>query len=83
VLDCEGINFIDSQGSAKLAEIARLANESNIAVRLARLKPIVAGTLERDGVLERIGIDHVHGNVYRAVQAQNPGLSDRPEQKSG
>ena len=57
VLDCEGINFIDSQGSAKLAEIARLANESSITVRLARLKPIVAGTLERDGVLERIGID--------------------------
>lgn len=83
VLDCEGINFIDSQGSAKLAEIARLANESNITVRLARLKPIVAGTLERDGVLERIGIDHVHGNVYRAVQAQSAGLSDRPEHKSG
>ena len=83
VLDCEGINFIDSQGSAKLAEIVRLANESGITVRLARLKPIVAATLERDGVLERIGIDQIHGNVYRAVQAHKAGLSDQPEQESG
>jgi sulfate permease, SulP family len=83
VLDCEGINFIDSQGSAKLAEIVRLAAEAGITVRLARLKPIVAATLERDGVLERIGLDQIHGNVYRAVQAQKTGLSDRTEPDSG
>jgi sulfate permease, SulP family len=83
VIDCEGINFIDSQGSAKLAEIVRLAGESGITVRLARLKPAVAATLERDGVLERIGMDQIHGNVYRAVQAQNADLSDLPEQESG
>ena len=28
VLDCEGINFIDSQGSAKLLEMVELAEES-------------------------------------------------------
>jgi SulP family sulfate permease len=69
VLDCEGINFVDSQGSAKMAEIARLAEDSGLTLRLARVKPAVAATLERDGVLERIGSDHIHGNVYRAVQA--------------
>ena len=68
VLDCEGINFVDSQGSAKMAEIARLAEESGLTLRLARVKPAVAATLERDGVLERIGSDHIHGNVYRAVR---------------
>ena len=26
--------------------------------------------LEADGVVDRIGADHVHGNVYRAVEAQ-------------
>ncbi len=69
VLDCEGINFVDSQGSAKMAEIARLVEDSGLTLRLARVKPAVAATLERDGLLERIGSDHIHGNVYRAVQA--------------
>ena len=31
VLDCEGINFVDSQGSAKLADIVNLAEESAAA----------------------------------------------------
>ena len=69
VLDCGGINFVDSQGAAKMADVVDLAEESGIALRLARLKPSVRSTLERDGVLDRLGEDHVHGNVYRAVQA--------------
>jgi SulP family sulfate permease len=83
VLDCEGINFIDSQGSAKLAEIVRLTEESGIALRLARLKPAVAATLERDGVLEQIGVNHIHGNVYEAVQAHEADVSNRREPTSG
>jgi anti-anti-sigma factor len=76
VLDCEGINFVDSQGSAKMAEIARLAEESGLTLRLARVKPAAAATLDRDGVLERIGLDHIHGNVHRAVQAQQAMTAD-------
>lgn len=76
VLDCEGINFVDSQGSAKMAEITRLAQESGLTLRLARVKPAVAATLDRDGVLKRIGHDHIHGNVYRAVQAQKGAAAD-------
>jgi SulP family sulfate permease len=77
VLDCEGINFVDSQGSAKMAEIAQLVEESELTLRLARLKPAVAATLERDEVLERIPTEHIHGNVDRAVQAH---LADRSDQ---
>jgi sulfate permease, SulP family len=77
VLDCEGINFVDSQGSAKMAEITRLAEDSGLTLRLARVKPAVAATLERDGVLERIGPDHIHGNVHRAVQAQKATTADK------
>jgi SulP family sulfate permease len=76
VFDCEGINFVDSQGSAKMAEITRLAQESGLTLRLPRVKPAVAATLDRDGVLERIGPDHIHGNVYRAVQAQKAAAAD-------
>ena len=70
VLDCEGINFVDAQGAAKLKEVAELVEESAVTLRLARLKSSVGKTLERDGVLGRIGAEHIHGNVHRAVQAQ-------------
>jgi SulP family sulfate permease len=70
VLDCEGINFIDTQGSAKVADIADLTKSAGTSLRLARVKPAVYATLERDGVIARIGADRIHGNVYRAVQAQ-------------
>lgn len=70
VLDCAGINFIDSQGSAKMNDVLDLARDSGITLRLARLKKAVRATLERDGVLQRIGAGHIHGNISRAVQAQ-------------
>ncbi len=70
VLDCEGIDFIDSQGSAKLGEILELTKQADITLRLARMKPTVYEVLRRDGFLERIGADRIHGNVYRAVRAQ-------------
>ncbi len=70
VLDLEGVDFVDSQGAAKLAEILDFAESAGIQLRLARVKPSVAGVLETDGVLDRLGEDHVHGNVHRAVEAQ-------------
>lgn len=73
VLDCAGINFIDSQGSAKMSDVLRLTDESGITLRLARVKPAVSATLERDGVLQRIGAGNIHGNVSTAVQAQLDG----------
>ena len=70
VLDCEGINFVDSQGTAKLTEILQLTTQAGLTLRLARLKPDVRATLERDDLIERIGPDRIHGNVHRAVTAQ-------------
>ena len=70
VLDCEGIDYIDSQGSAKLGEIVGLTKQSGITLRLARIKPAVSATLGRDGILDLIGTDKIHGNVHRAVSAQ-------------
>ena len=70
VLDLEGVNFIDSQGAAKLTEIQAFTDARNITLRLARMKPHVATVLRSEGMLDRIGADHIHGNVHRAVQAQ-------------
>lgn len=72
VLDCGGINFVDSQGAAKMADIVDLARQSGVNLRLTRLKPAVRATLERDGVIARIGEDMIHGNIYRAVEAEKP-----------
>ena len=70
VLDCEGIDFIDSQGSRKLHEIVELTEQAGAPLRLARVKPAVHEILRRDGVLDRIGEGRIHGNVHQAVEAQ-------------
>ncbi|GAA3630100.1 SulP family inorganic anion transporter [Microlunatus ginsengisoli] len=69
VLDAAGVNLVDAQGSAEFRELVRLAGEARVEFRVARLKPAVAAVLERDGVLDVIGRDHVHTNVHQAVEA--------------
>jgi SulP family sulfate permease len=70
VLDLEGVNVIDSQGAAKLTEIYELMQGASAALRLARVKPQVLAVLQADGVIDRLGADHIHGNVHGAVEAQ-------------
>jgi len=70
VLDLEGVNFVDSQGVAKLREIHEFLVADEIGFRLARVKPHVLAVLHADGVVDLIGPDHIHGNVHRAVQAE-------------
>jgi anti-anti-sigma factor len=82
VLDCEGIDFIDSQGSAKMREILELTERAGVTLRLARVKPAVRELLRRDHVLDRIGDHRIHGNVYRAVEAQLLA-ADTPEPEPG
>jgi len=70
VLDCEGMDFIDSQGSAKMREILEVTSQAGLTLRLARLKLAVRQVLARDGVLDLIGEENTHGNVDHAVEAQ-------------
>jgi high affinity sulfate transporter 1 len=75
VLDLEGVDFVDSQGSSKLTEILELAEDEGVTLRLARVKPHVVAVLRVDGFVDRLGADHIHGNVHRAVEAQLRGES--------
>ena len=77
VLDVEGVNFADSQGSAKLAEIHEFLAADGIRLRLARLKPDTAVVLEADGVIDRIGTQQIHGSVHRAVEAELAARRER------
>ncbi len=70
VLDFEGVDFVDSQGAAKLAELLEVARTDDIALRLARLKPQVRSVLDADGLTEALGADRIHGNVDRAIEAE-------------
>jgi SulP family sulfate permease len=70
VLDCGGMDFIDSQGSAKLRDILELTERAGVTLRLARVKPAVHELLRRDHVLDRVGGQRIHGNIRQAVEAQ-------------
>jgi high affinity sulfate transporter 1 len=70
VLDLEGVDFIDAQGSAKLREISELADTHDLTLRLARVKARVLAVLDADGVIDRVGPHHVHGEVHEALEAQ-------------
>ena len=83
VLDCSGIAYVDSQGSSKIADILDLTEQSGITLRLAKLKPAARDILEREGVLERIGADRIHGSVHRAVEAQLAGSAAPPDAPGG
>ena len=77
VLDCKGVNFVDSQGAEKLAEIHELLDLSGRRLRLAHVKPQVLAVLRADGVIDRLGADHIHGNVAQALEAERSAERDR------
>ena len=80
VLDCVAVEFIDSQGTAKMHEILDLTEQSGVTLRLARVKPAVRVLLERDGVLVRLGDDRIHEGVAQAVEVQ---MATTPERGAG
>ena len=51
VLDLEGVDFVDSQGAAKLAELYEVAKTDGVTLRLARVKPQVLDVLDADGMV--------------------------------
>jgi sulfate permease, SulP family len=70
VLDLEGVDFIDSQGAGKLAEVNEVAQTEGVTLRLAHVKPQVLAVLDADGLVATLGADRIHGNVDQAVDAQ-------------
>lgn len=74
VVDCGAVTIVDAQGAAALHEVLDLADDSGVEVRLARVKPAVRATLARDGVVERLGAERIHGSVHRAVEAHRAQL---------
>lgn len=69
VLDCVAMDYIDSQGSAKIRDILELTERAGVTLRLARLKPAVREVLRRDGVLDRLGDNGFFPSISQAVES--------------
>lgn len=66
----------ESQGAAKLADTHELTRADDATPRLAPVEPQVLAVLHADGIADHIGVDHIHGNVHRAVAAQLADATD-------
>jgi anti-anti-sigma factor len=69
VIDCGGVNFIDSQGAETLRELHEVAEHQGLAFHLSNLKADVREVLDADGLLELYGADRIHAKTYLAVEA--------------
>ena len=68
VLDLEGVDFVDSQGAAKLTELHELTKADGVEP-LARVKHEFT-VLHADGTVAALGTESMHGSVHEAVEAQ-------------
>lgn len=67
VLSMEGVNFIDTEGADALRKITLAGKGLDVDLHLARVKPQVMRILERDGVVDVVGADHIHDDIAAAV----------------
>jgi high affinity sulfate transporter 1 len=68
LIDMEGVNYIDIEGSDMLNEITKDMKGVGVEIHLARVKHEAIEMLEKDGVDQIIGHDHIHAKVVEAVQ---------------
>jgi high affinity sulfate transporter 1 len=79
VVDLEAVTFIDSQGSSELGNLIDLARDRGGTVDFARMQAAVHQVLEADGVIDRLGENHLHASVDDAVNA----VLTRPQRTIG
>jgi MFS superfamily sulfate permease-like transporter len=68
LIDMEGVNYLDLEGSDMLNEITKDMKSVGVEIHLARVKHEVMEMLKKDGVDQTIGRDHIHTKVVDAVQ---------------
>jgi high affinity sulfate transporter 1 len=68
ILSMEGVNFVDTEGADALKKITQVGQNLGIDLHLARVKPQVREVLQRDGVIDLIGAEHIHDDIAAAVK---------------
>jgi len=64
-----GLNLIDNAGAELLGYLAKSLRESGVTLYLSKLRPAVHALLERAGVIDAIGRDHVFATKDQAIAA--------------
>jgi anti-anti-sigma regulatory factor len=67
ILSMEGVIFIDAEGADMLKKIAQSGLDHGIDLHLTSIKSQVNEILQRDGVIDIVGADHIHDSVPAAV----------------
>jgi SulP family sulfate permease len=67
IIDLEGVNFIDVEGADVIKKIAQTGAAHHVDLHLVNLKSAVTNILEKDGVIDLVGTDHIHDNIPVAV----------------
>ena len=92
VLDMAGVPALDTSAGAGLRELHEGLHARNVSLQIARATDPLEETLDRLGLIELLGPDHLHSTVTAAVEAaagstpsQTPGPSDAraPQPRSG
>jgi MFS superfamily sulfate permease-like transporter len=78
VIDCEMMSDMDMTGAARLGELTEELRHAGVDLRLGRLHGPAREVADRSGVLETIGLDHVHLTVTEAVEAGRAEIVRRP-----
>lgn len=73
ILDASGIHDIDSSGIHELSETIYFLQDRNIALYLAGTIGPVRDILQKNHLLEKIGIDHHYLDVHSAVEGFRKG----------
>jgi MFS superfamily sulfate permease-like transporter len=83
VLDMEGTNIIDLEGSDALHEVVVELKDTDIQLCLARTKAEIVETLEQDGVLDTLGREYLFDHVHEAVEAIRASTADGEQTMTG
>lgn len=67
IVDMEGVNFIDIQGADTLLIIAEELESKGIEFHLVSVRSRVYSLLEKDGLIEKIGTNHIHAIMTEAT----------------
>ena len=69
LVDAAAVTYVDTTAVAMLDELIETLHGRGITFELARLPGVPAETLERAGIVDRIGPDALHASIHAGVEA--------------
>jgi MFS superfamily sulfate permease-like transporter len=79
VLDTVGMSDLDYTGAHALGQLVDHCERQHVEFGLARVGDHVRRSLERSGLMQRIGLDHCFPTVDAAVSALSGGTAPRAD----